>query len=140
MQVEKTYIEDLLIISPSVFTDNRGYFLESYNKNKLATILNIEFVQDNESLSQKNVLRGLHFQKPPYSQGKLVRVITGSVLDISVDLRKKSPTYGKHFKYILSSDNKNQIMIRQRDYNNLIGSYVTYILFFNIRCISFSGE
>ena len=111
MQVEKTFIEDLLIISPSTFTDNRGYFLESYNKNKLAAILNIEFVQDNESLSQKNVLRGLHFQKPPYAQGKLVRVITGSVLDIAVDLRKKSPTYGKHFKYILSSDNKKQIYI-----------------------------
>ena len=111
MQVEKTYIEDLLVISQSIFTDNRGYFLESYNKNELALILNMEFVQDNESLSQKNVLRGLHFQKPPHAQGKLVRVITGSVLDIAVDLRKKSPTFGKHFKHILSSDNKQQMYI-----------------------------
>ena len=111
MNIEKTFIEDLLIISPTVFTDNRGYFLESYNKDNLSSFLNVDFVQDNESMSQKNVLRGLHFQKPPHAQGKLVRVITGSVLDVAVDLRKGSATYGKHFKHILSSENKKQLYI-----------------------------
>ena len=111
MHIEKTFIKDLLILSPNIFSDNRGYFLESYNKNDLKTVLNVEFVQDNESMSQKNVLRGLHFQKPPYAQGKLVRVITGSVLDVAVDLRKKSATYGSHFKHILSAENKNQLYI-----------------------------
>jgi dTDP-4-dehydrorhamnose 3,5-epimerase len=108
---EKTFIKDLLIISPNIFSDNRGYFLESYNKKDLATVLNVEFVQDNESMSQKNVLRGLHFQKPTYAQGKLVRVITGSVLDVAVDLRKESATYGHHFKHVLSAENKNQLYI-----------------------------
>jgi len=111
MIIEKTFIKDLLIISPRVYVDNRGYFLESYNKNDLASIINVDFVQDNESKSQKNVLRGLHFQKPPHAQGKLVRVITGSVLDIAVDLRKNSMTYGKHFKHVLSAENKNQLYI-----------------------------
>lgn len=111
MTTEETYIEDLLILTPAVFTDDRGYFLESYNKKGLSGIFNVDFVQDNESMSQKDVLRGLHFQKPPYAQGKLVRVITGSVLDVVVDLRKESPTYGKHFKHILSSENKVQLYI-----------------------------
>jgi len=111
MIIERTFIKDLLVISPKVFEDNRGYFLESYNKKNLASLLNVDFVQDNESKSQKNVLRGLHFQKPPHAQGKLVRVITGSVLDVAVDLRKKSTTYGKYFKHILSAENKNQLYI-----------------------------
>jgi len=111
VHIEKTFIKDLLIISPNIFKDNRGYFLETYNKNDLASFLNVEFVQDNESMSQKNVLRGLHFQKPPYAQGKLVRVITGSVLDVTVDLRKQSDTYGHHFKHILSAEIKNQLYI-----------------------------
>lgn len=111
MTIKETFIKDLLILSPSVFSDDRGYFLESYNKKVLASILDLEFVQDNESKSQKDVLRGLHFQKPPFAQGKLVRVITGSVLDIVVDLRKESPTYGKHFKLVLSSENKMQLYV-----------------------------
>ena len=111
MKIEKTFIKDLLIISPTIIRDNRGYFLESYNKNTLASFLNDDFVQDNESMSKKNVLRGLHFQKPPHSQGKITRVITGSVLDVAVDLRKGSPTYGKHFKHILSAENKIQLYI-----------------------------
>ncbi len=111
MHIEETFIKDLLILSPSVFADERGYFLESYNKIKIASKLAIEFVQDNESMSQKGVLRGLHFQKPPYAQGKLVRVITGSVLDVVVDLRKGSVTYGKHFKHILSGINKEQLYV-----------------------------
>ncbi len=111
MIIEKTPLEDLLLISPKVHYDERGYFMESYNKKNLDKFLKIEFVQDNESLSQKHVLRGLHFQKPPYAQAKLVQVISGSVLDIAVDLRKNSSTYGKYFKHILSSENKKQMFI-----------------------------
>ena len=111
MIIEKTFIKDLVIVKPTVFTDNRGYFLESYSKKKLQDILHVTFVQDNESMSHKGVLRGLHFQKPPYAQGKLVRAITGSILDVVVDLRKESPTYGKHFSYVLSATNKNQLYI-----------------------------
>ena len=111
MNIEEIFIKDLLIITPSVFTDNRGYFLESYNKKILSSKLGLEFVQDNESMSQKGVLRGLHFQKPPHAQGKLVRVITGSVLDVVVDLRKESSTYGKHYKHILTAKNKTQLYI-----------------------------
>ena len=113
MKIEKTFIKDLLVLSPTVFKDDRGYFLESYNKKSLEEILNVEFVQDNESLSQKKVLRGLHFQEPPYAQAKLVRVITGSVLDVVVDLRKDSSTFGKHYKHILSNQNKQQLFIPQ---------------------------
>jgi len=111
MNIEETFIKDLLVITPNVFTDERGYFLESYNKKNHEALLNVDFVQDNESLSQKNVLRGLHFQKPPYAQAKLVRVITGSVLDVVVDIRMDSATYGKHFKHILSEENKTQLYV-----------------------------
>jgi len=111
MKIDKTFIDDLLVITPEVFGDDRGYFFESYNKKKLENLLDVEFVQDNESRSQKNVLRGLHFQKAPFAQGKLVRVIKGSVLDVVVDLRKDSKTYGKHYKRILSDKNKEQLYI-----------------------------
>jgi len=111
VNIEETFIKGLLLVKPSVHKDERGYFLESYNKKNLESIVNLEFVQDNESLSQKNVLRGLHFQKPPDAQDKLVRTITGSVLDIVVDLRKDSNTYGEHFKHILSDKNKTQLYI-----------------------------
>lgn len=111
MQIEKTFIKGLYVLKPTVFKDDRGYFLESYNKNKIKNSINIDFVQDNESLSQKNVLRGLHFQKPPYTQDKLVRVIRGSVLDIVVDLRKSEPTYGKYFAIKLSAKNKKQLFV-----------------------------
>ncbi len=100
-------IEGLIIIEPNVFEDDRGYFFESYNTNEFKKngIIDV-FVQDNQSLSQKGVLRGLHFQKPPYSQAKLIRVVQGSVLDIAVDLRKNSKTYGQHFAIELSAANK----------------------------------
>lgn len=111
MNIEKTFIDGLLVITPKVFADDRGYFLESYNKKTLADILDVEFVQDNESASQKGVLRGLHFQNPPHAQGKLVRVIKGSVLDVVVDLRKSSKTYGKHYKHVLSGEHKEQLYI-----------------------------
>ncbi len=111
MKIEETSLKDALVITPVVYTDDRGYFLESYNKSKLENSLQVEFVQDNESLSQKDVLRGLHFQKPPYAQDKLVRVILGSVLDVIVDLRNGSATYGKHYKIILSAENKKQLFV-----------------------------
>jgi dTDP-4-dehydrorhamnose 3,5-epimerase len=106
MEVKITPIQGLLIIKPNVFTDERGYFFESYSE-KLFKQYGIEgnFVQDNQSLSQKNALRGLHFQSPPYEQGKLVRVIKGAVLDVVVDIRKDSPTYGQHFSCELSDHN-----------------------------------
>ena len=111
MEIEKTFIEDLIVLKPKVFKDKRGYFLESYNKQKTAQYIDVAFIQDNESLSQKGVLRGLHFQNPPYSQAKLVRVVQGAVLDVVVDLRKKSKTYGKHFAVKLSAKNKKQLYI-----------------------------
>ena len=112
MELIKTSIDGLLIIKPDVFKDERGYFFESYNKERFAKAgLMMDFVQDNESKSSKGVLRGLHFQKPPYAQGKLVRVVKGSVMDVAVDLRKDSPTYGKWESVILSEDNKLQFWI-----------------------------
>ncbi len=107
MEIIKTPIADLVIIQPDVFMDDRGYFFESYNFEKYRDILGgAVFVQDNESKSLKNVLRGLHFQRPPYTQGKLVRVIKGAVIDVAVDLRRNSPTYGKFHKVELTEENK----------------------------------
>ncbi len=107
MEISNTKIPGLLVIKPAIFKDSRGYFFESHNEEKLLKAgIDIRFVQDNESKSQRGVLRGLHFQNPPYSQGKLVRVIQGAVLDVAVDLRKKSPTYGKWDSIILSAENK----------------------------------
>ncbi|MEJ6793698.1 MAG: dTDP-4-dehydrorhamnose 3,5-epimerase [Flavobacteriales bacterium] len=112
MNIIKTPIENLLVLEPKVFEDERGYFFESFNKKKFEDIgIKESFVQDNQSLSNKNVLRGLHFQAPPFAQGKLVRVITGSVLDIAVDIRKESATYGKYFSIILSEQNKKMFWI-----------------------------
>ncbi len=111
MIIENTAIKDLILISPNIFKDKRGYFFESYNQKKLEKVIKTKFVQDNESLSQKDVLRGLHFQKPPFAQAKLIRVILGSILDVAVDLRANSSTYGQHFKHVLSGDNKKQLYI-----------------------------
>ena len=102
-----TEIPDVLIIKPRVFADDRGYFFESYNLEKFtAAGITAKFVQDNESKSARGVLRGLHFQKPPFAQGKLVRVIQGAVLDVAVDLRQQSPTYGKWIAVELTAVNK----------------------------------
>ncbi len=107
MEIIKTKIEGLLIIKPDVFFDERGYFFESFNEQRfIDNELNARFVQDNESKSQKGVLRGLHFQDPPYAQGKLVRVIKGAVLDVAVDLRTNSATYGQWKSIELTEDNK----------------------------------
>lgn len=111
MDIEKTFINNLFVLKPKVFKDKRGYFFESYNQEKVEKYFSCKFIQDNESLSQKGVLRGLHFQNPPYSQAKLVRVIKGAVLDVVVDLRKDQPTYGKHFAIKLSAKNKKQLYI-----------------------------
>lgn len=112
MEIIETHIKDLLIIKPRVFADPRGYFFESYNEGVFKQNgITAHFVQDNQSLSNAGVLRGLHFQSPPYEQGKLVRVITGAVLDIAVDIRKKSPTYGQHIAIELTEDNKTMFYI-----------------------------
>lgn len=112
MKIIETHIPGLIEIEPNVFGDDRGYFYESYNKDAFAEAgITAEFVQDNQSFSTKGVLRGLHFQNPPYSQGKLVRVIQGSVLDVAVDIRVGSPTYGKHHKVILSGENKKMFWV-----------------------------
>lgn len=107
MEIVRTPLEGLLIIKPDVFEDERGYFFESYNHEKfLDHGIGADFVQDNESKSRKGVLRGLHFQNPPFAQGKLVRVMQGAVLDVAVDIRKGSPTYGKWSSIVLSGQNK----------------------------------
>jgi dTDP-4-dehydrorhamnose 3,5-epimerase len=107
MELINTGIEGLWVIKPKVFSDPRGYFFESYNKELFEKNgLHLNFVQDNQSLSHRKVLRGLHFQNPPFAQGKLVRVITGAVYDVAVDIRKGSPTYGKYFGENLTADNK----------------------------------
>ena len=109
MKINKTFIEDLLIIQPQLFKDDRGFFYESYNKNNLD--INIVFVQDNESKSYKGVIRGLHFQAPPFEQTKLVRCVSGNILDVAVDLRTNSKTYGKSFSIELSSENNKQLFV-----------------------------
>ena len=107
MEIVSTKIPDLHIIKPKVFEDIRGYFFESYNKQEFIRLgIDQNFVQDNESMSQKGVLRGPHFQRPPFAQGKLVRVMQGSVMDVAVDIRKLSPTYGQWVSVILSQHNK----------------------------------
>ena len=113
MKVTKTPLENCFIIEPTVFGDERGYFFESFNKNKFKEIagIDINFIQDNEAFSNKGTLRGLHFQKGQFAQAKLVRVVKGKVLDVAVDLRKDSDTYGNHFSIILSEENKKQLFI-----------------------------
>lgn len=112
MNVITTPIEGLLIVEPQVFGDARGYFVETYNEARYAAAgIDARFVQDNQSMSAYGVVRGLHFQKPPYSQAKLVSCVEGSVLDVAVDLRKDSPTYGRHFAVVLSADNHRQFFI-----------------------------
>lgn len=113
MKVEKTALQDCFIVEPKIFEDNRGYFYEIFNKRnfKEQTGLQVNFVQDNESFSKKGVLRGLHFQKGKYAQAKLIRVVSGEILDVVVDMRQDSPTFLKHFSIQLSSKNKKQLFI-----------------------------
>lgn len=113
MKIIKTDIEGPLVVEPRVFDDSRGYFFESFNARDFAeaTGLDVEFVQDNESKSRYGVVRGLHFQRPPYTQAKLVRCVRGAVLDVAVDLRRGSPTYGQHVAVELSESNHRQFYV-----------------------------
>lgn len=117
MEVIMTSIKDVLIIKPRVFEDARGYFFESFSQKRFDKLVapiighKINFVQDNESMSSYGVMRGLHFQKPPYTQSKLVRCVKGAVLDVAVDIRKGSPTYGQHVAAELTEDNHRQFFI-----------------------------
>lgn len=113
MRTNETKLKGCYIIEPKVFHDDRGYFFESFNQEAFNKIIgnNVKFVQDNESFSTKGVLRGLHFQKGEFAQAKLVRVIKGKVLDVAVDIRKDSPTFGEYISVILSEENKKQLFI-----------------------------
>jgi dTDP-4-dehydrorhamnose 3,5-epimerase len=113
MEIQKLDIEGLLLIKPKVFGDERGYFFESFNKKSFEEAVGetVNFIQDNESKSSYGVLRGLHFQRPPFVQAKLVRVIEGKVLDVAVDLRANSPTFGQHQSVILTPENKHQLFV-----------------------------
>ena len=112
MNIIKTSIEGLVILEPRLFQDDRGYFFESFNQGEFeSNVCQTTFVQDNESKSSYGVIRGLHFQKPPFAQSKLVRVIKGAVLDVAVDIRKGSPTFGKHVSVELTEDNHRQFFI-----------------------------
>ena len=112
MEVIKTAIDGLVIIEPKVFKDARGYFFESFSQREFEQkVRKINFVQDNESMSSYGVMRGLHFQRPPYTQSKLVRCVKGRVLDVAVDIRKGSPTYGEHVAVELSEDNHRQFFV-----------------------------
>jgi dTDP-4-dehydrorhamnose 3,5-epimerase len=112
MTIEKTPIQDLVIITPRVFEDSRGFFFEAYNQAKFdENGINYQFIQDNQSFSKRGVIRGLHLQINSFAQAKLVRVIEGEILDVAVDLRKSSPTYGKYFSVVLSAENKKQLMV-----------------------------
>lgn len=113
MQCTKTEISDLLLFEPRIFSDDRGLFFESFHQDRFneAVGMEVTFVQDNESVSKKFVVRGLHFQAPPFTQGKLVRVVQGSVIDVAVDIRKDSPTFGKAVHVHLSAENRRQFWI-----------------------------
>lgn len=112
MNVIATYIPDLMVIEPTLFEDARGYFYESYNADKYREAgIDTQFVQDNQSKSTRGVLRGLHYQTAPMAQAKLVRVIEGEVLDVAVDIRRGSPTYGQHYTIVLSAENHKQLFI-----------------------------
>lgn len=113
MEFEKTKIDEVILCKPNVINDDRGYFVETFREDQLFDFLGhkINFIQDNESKSKKGVLRGAHFQLPPFAQTKLVRVIIGEVLDVAIDIRRNSPTYGKHVSTILNDVNKHQLLI-----------------------------
>lgn len=112
MKITRTEFDDLFILEPKIIEDERGYFMESYSQKTLdENGIKIDFVQDNQSKSKKGVVRGLHFQDAPYAQTKLVRVLSGSILDIVVDLRRNKSTFGKYFKLELTAENKKQVLV-----------------------------
>ena len=136
MKVIKTKIEGLLIVKPQIFGDERGFFVETYNKKRYQESgVEPEFVQDNFSKSSKGVLRGLHFQKPPFAQGKLVQVIVGKVLDVAVDIRYGSPTFGEWVSVELSAEDKKQFWIPEGFAHGFVALEDDTI--FNYKCTNF---
>lgn len=136
MDVIKTNINGVYIIEPRIFEDSRGYFFESYNDLEFVYKVGfVDFVQDNESKSSYGVMRGLHFQKPPYTQAKLVRCVRGAVLDVAVDLRKDSPTYGNHVAVELTEDNHRQLFIPKGFAHGF--SVLSDIAIFQYKCDNF---
>lgn len=140
MKVIETTLSDCLILEPSLFNDKRGYFFESFNSKQFneLTGFNVNFVQDNESFSTKGVLRGLHFQKGEYAQAKLVRVVTGKVLDVAVDLRKNSTTFGKWFSIELSGENKRQLFVPRGFAHGFV--VLSEFAIFNYKCDNFYNK
>lgn len=140
MKVKETKLKGCFIMEPKVFEDSRGYFFESFNQNTFNKLIgeNINFIQDNESFSTKGVLRGLHFQKGEYAQAKLVRVIKGCVLDIAVDIRKESPTFGQYVSLELSEENKKQFFIPRGFAHGFIVLSETAI--FSYKCDNFYNK
>tara|TARA_B100000809_G_C15101898_1_gene517248 strand:- start:809 stop:1354 length:546 start_codon:yes stop_codon:yes gene_type:complete len=138
MKYIKTPIEGLFEIEPQVFGDERGYFFESFKSNEFKEIVaDVDFVQDNQSYSTKGVLRGLHFQNGEFSQGKLVRVITGKILDVAVDLRPDSPTFGKHYSVILDGEKQNMFYVPE---NFAHGFYVIEDAVFTYKCTNYFNK
>ena len=136
MEVIKTAVDGLLVIKPRVFEDARGYFFESFSQRDFeAQVGKVDFVQDNESMSSYGVMRGLHFQRPPYTQSKLVRCVKGAVLDVAVDIRKGSPTYGQHVAIELSEENRLQFFIPQGFAHGF--SVLTETAVFQYKCDNF---
>lgn len=137
MTATETKLKGCFIIEPKEVKDSRGYFFESFNQNRFNALIgkHVAFVQDNESLSSKGVLRGLHFQTGEYAQAKLVRVIKGTVLDVVVDLRKESPTFSKHFSIELSEDNKKQLFVPRGFAHGFI--VLSKIAIFSYKCDNF---
>ena len=136
MEVVKTLIEGVVIIEPRLFKDDRGYFFESFNQREFEEkVCKTTFVQDNESNSSYGVIRGLHFQKPPFAQSKLVRVVRGAVLDVAVDIRKGSPTFGQHVAVELTEDNHRQFFIPRGFAHGF--SVLTEIAIFQYKCDNF---
>ena len=140
MKVIETTLSDCLVLEPSLFNDKRGYFFESFNSKQFneLTGLNVNFVQDNESFSTKGVLRGLHFQKGEYAQAKLVRVVAGKVLDVAVDLRKNSTTFGKWFSIELSGENKRQLYVPRGFAHGFV--VLSEFAIFNYKCDNFYNK
>lgn len=140
MEIIKTDIEGVLILKPHIFGDARGYFYESYNKKLLSDLAPEipEFVQDNQSYSTYGVVRGLHFQKAPYAQAKLVRVVSGKVLDVAVDLRPGSPTFGKHVSVELSGENQLQFFIPEGFAHGF--SVLSHEVVFQYKCSSYYNK
>lgn len=134
MRIEETGLKDCFIVHDSFIGDHRGYFFESFNRKTFLdkTGLSVDFVQDNQSMSQRNVLRGLHFQKDEFAQAKLVRVLQGAVLDVVVDIRKGSPSFGKHFAVELSEESHTQLFVPRGFAHGFVVLSETAVFFYKV--------